>query len=546
EVYACEPPSFEDPHFPNKVYMVEKALYGLHRAPIAWYETLSTYLLENRFRRGIIDKTLFIKKDKGDILLVHVYVDDIIFRSTKNSLCKEFKGLMYKKFQIRSMMELTFFLGLQVMQKDDGIFISQDKYVADILKKFDFSSVKTTSTPIETNKALLKDEEAVDDSPFDLEAFSDSDYAGASLDKKSTIGGRENAQRNEFESMFGQDEDANGNRIFTPVNAAGSTYVYLGGSIPVNAATLPNADLPTNPLMPDLEDTADTGIFSNAYDDEVEGLEADFNNSKLTTVVSPIPTTRIHKDHPKEKIIGGPLLALQTRRMNKTFQEHAMFSYIKKQRRTNHKDYQNYLISCFLSQIDSRREAANTNSTNRLNTVSSLINTVSSSFTTVDPGRENAQRNEFESMFGQDEDANGNRIFTPVNAAGSTYVYLGGSIPVNAATLPNADLPTNPLMPDLEDTADTGIFSNAYDDEVEGLEADFNNSKLTTVVSPIPTTRIHKDHPKEKIIGGPLLALQTRRMNKTFQEHAMFSYIKKQRKTNHKDYQNYLISCFLS
>ncbi|GKG08274.1 hypothetical protein Tco_0334106, partial [Tanacetum coccineum] len=58
--------------------------------------------------------------------------------------------------------ELTFFLGLQVKQKDDGIFNSQDKYVADILKKFYFSLVKTTSTPIETNKVLLKDEEAED------------------------------------------------------------------------------------------------------------------------------------------------------------------------------------------------------------------------------------------------------------------------------------------------------------------------------------------------------------------------------------------------
>ncbi|GKD77223.1 putative ribonuclease H-like domain-containing protein [Tanacetum coccineum] len=73
-----------------------------------------------------------------------VYVDDIIFGSTKKSLCTEFKGLMHKKFQMSSMGELTFFLGLHVMQRDDGIFISQDKYVADILKKFDFSSVKTS------------------------------------------------------------------------------------------------------------------------------------------------------------------------------------------------------------------------------------------------------------------------------------------------------------------------------------------------------------------------------------------------------------------
>nr|GEW58439.1 ribonuclease H-like domain, reverse transcriptase, RNA-dependent DNA polymerase [Tanacetum cinerariifolium] len=203
--------------------------------------------------RGIIDKTLFIKKDKGDLLLVKVYVDDIIFGSTEKSLCTEFEGLIYKKFQISSMGELNFFLGLRVMQRDDGIFISQDKYVADILKKFDFSLLKIASTPIETNKALLKDEEAEDvdvhlyksmigsmmyltafrpdiivavcacvrfqvtpkvlhlhavkrifrylkgepklglwhpkDLPFDLEAFSDSDYAGASLDRKSTTGG---------------------------------------------------------------------------------------------------------------------------------------------------------------------------------------------------------------------------------------------------------------------------------------------------------------------------------------------------------------------
>ncbi|GJX83912.1 putative ribonuclease H-like domain-containing protein [Tanacetum coccineum] len=171
-------------------------LYGTieEEAPRAWYETLSTYLLENGYRRGTIDKTLFIKKDRGDILLVQVYVDDIIFGSTKKSLCVEFKQMMHKRFQMSFIGELTFFLGLQVQQKKDGIFISQDKYMADILKKFDFTTVKVASTPIETNKVLNKDEEAEDVDvsripPFDLEAFSDSDYAGASLDRKSTTGG---------------------------------------------------------------------------------------------------------------------------------------------------------------------------------------------------------------------------------------------------------------------------------------------------------------------------------------------------------------------
>ncbi|GKA74743.1 putative ribonuclease H-like domain-containing protein [Tanacetum coccineum] len=134
EVYVCQPLGFEGPKFPYKVY-----------------------------KRGQIDKTLFIKRVKGDILLVQVYVDDIICGSTKKSLCTEFEKLMHKKFQMSSMGKLTFFLGLQVTQKDDGIFISQDKYVDEILKKFVFSTVKTASTPMETSKPLLKDAEAEDD-----------------------------------------------------------------------------------------------------------------------------------------------------------------------------------------------------------------------------------------------------------------------------------------------------------------------------------------------------------------------------------------------
>ncbi|GKA96205.1 putative ribonuclease H-like domain-containing protein [Tanacetum coccineum] len=145
-----------------KIYKVVKALYGLHQAPRSWYATLSTFLLKNGYRRGTINKTLFIKKDKHDIILVQVYVDDIIFGSTKKSWCDEFEALMKSRFQMSSMGELTFFLGLTVTYRTDGIFISQDKYVAEILKKFDFANVKTASTPIETHKPLVKDEEASD------------------------------------------------------------------------------------------------------------------------------------------------------------------------------------------------------------------------------------------------------------------------------------------------------------------------------------------------------------------------------------------------
>nr|GEY86197.1 putative ribonuclease H-like domain-containing protein [Tanacetum cinerariifolium] len=253
EVYVCQPPGFEDPDHPNKVYKVVKVLYGLHQAPRAWYETLATYLQENGFQRGTIDQTLFIKKQKRDILLVQIYVDDIIFGATNKDLCKSLKKLIKDKFQMSSMGELTFFLGLQVKQKKDGIFISQDKYIAVILRKFGLTEEKPASTPIDTEKPLLKDSDGEDvdvhtymsmigslmyltssrpdimfamcacacfqvtpkalhlhavkrifrylkgkphlglwylkDSPFDLVAYSDSEYAGVSLDRKSTTRG---------------------------------------------------------------------------------------------------------------------------------------------------------------------------------------------------------------------------------------------------------------------------------------------------------------------------------------------------------------------
>nr|GEU31844.1 copia protein [Tanacetum cinerariifolium] len=157
EVYVCQPPGFEDPDYPNKVYTVVKALYGLHQAPRAWYERLSNYLLKNGFQRGKIDQTFFIKKQKGNILLVQVYVNDIIFRSTNKELGKAFMKLIKDKFQISSMGELAFFLGLQVKQQDNGIFISQDKYIDEILRKCSLIDGKPASTPIDTEKPLLKD-----------------------------------------------------------------------------------------------------------------------------------------------------------------------------------------------------------------------------------------------------------------------------------------------------------------------------------------------------------------------------------------------------
>nr|GFA62777.1 hypothetical protein [Tanacetum cinerariifolium] len=192
EVYVMQPPGFQDP---ARVYKVEKAIYGLHQAPRAWH--------------------------RGDFIPVQVYVDDIIFGSSNPQLCREFEALMYEKFQMSAMGELKFFLGLQVLQKKDGIFLSQDKYVGDILKKFRYSNVRSSNTPMNKENPWGKTElekmhqvtpkechrHAVKrifrylkghpklglwypkESPFDLVAYSDSDYGGATQDRKSTTVG---------------------------------------------------------------------------------------------------------------------------------------------------------------------------------------------------------------------------------------------------------------------------------------------------------------------------------------------------------------------
>ena len=90
EVYVDQPPGFENSKNPNHIFKLKKALYCLKQAPRAWYERLSKFLLEKGFSRGKVDTTLFIKRKLNDILLVQIYVDDIIFVSTNDSLCKEF------------------------------------------------------------------------------------------------------------------------------------------------------------------------------------------------------------------------------------------------------------------------------------------------------------------------------------------------------------------------------------------------------------------------------------------------------------------------
>ncbi|GMI98499.1 hypothetical protein HRI_003519200 [Hibiscus trionum] len=252
EVYVEQPPGFEDSKFPNHVFKLTKALYGLKQAPRAWYERLSTFLIEKGFEKGKVDTTLFIKRYNNDILVVQIYVDDIIFGSTNECYCKDFSKLMQGEFEMSMMGELSFFLGLQIKQMSDGTFINQAKYVSDMLKKFGLENAKPQATPMSSSIKLDKDEggKCVDsklyrsmigsllyltasrpdimfsvclcarfqanpkeshlvaikrifrylidtptlglwypkDSTFSLHAFSDADYGGCKIDRKSTSG----------------------------------------------------------------------------------------------------------------------------------------------------------------------------------------------------------------------------------------------------------------------------------------------------------------------------------------------------------------------
>ncbi|KAJ9552693.1 hypothetical protein OSB04_016738 [Centaurea solstitialis] len=157
EVYVAQTPGFADPKYPDHVYKLNKALYGLKQSPRAWYDTLSTFLLSKGFEHGKIDSTLFLKKHKKHIILVQIYVDDIIFGSTKPKLCKKFELLMKSEYKMSMMGELTYFLGLQFKQSKKGIFINHGKYVFDMLKKFDLINCTPMKTPMAPPLKLDKD-----------------------------------------------------------------------------------------------------------------------------------------------------------------------------------------------------------------------------------------------------------------------------------------------------------------------------------------------------------------------------------------------------
>ncbi|GJZ62791.1 uncharacterized mitochondrial protein-like protein [Tanacetum coccineum] len=178
EVYVCQPLGFEDPDFPDRVYKVEKALYGLHQAPRAWYETLSTYLLDNEFQREKIDKTLFIKRHK-EVKTASTPIE------TKKPLLKDEDGEEVDVYMYRSMIDSFMYL---TSSRPDIMF------AVCTCARYQVNPKISHLHAVKRIFRYLKGQPKLGlwypkDSLFDLVAYTDSDYARASLDRKSTTGG---------------------------------------------------------------------------------------------------------------------------------------------------------------------------------------------------------------------------------------------------------------------------------------------------------------------------------------------------------------------
>jgi hypothetical protein len=158
EVYVRQRPGFEREKYTHRVYKLRKVLYGLKQVPRAWYGRLRGFLFERGFEMGKVDRTLFLLRQGRDILIVQVYVDDIFFGGSSNSLVARFVDDMSREFEMSMMVELQFFLGLQIKQSKEGTFVHQAKYTKDIVRKFKEDS-KAMMMPMSTTTTLDADEE---------------------------------------------------------------------------------------------------------------------------------------------------------------------------------------------------------------------------------------------------------------------------------------------------------------------------------------------------------------------------------------------------
>ena len=160
EVYIENPEGFQLLENKDYVCRLKRDLYGLKQAPRAWYSILDRYLQQQNFKRGSADNNLYIKQDDDNILIIEVYVDDIIFGSDDDSLSQQFAKDMQKEFEMSLLGEVTFFFGLQISQQTEGIFITQTKYIKEMLTKFKMEDCKPVSTHMIIGCKLSKEYES--------------------------------------------------------------------------------------------------------------------------------------------------------------------------------------------------------------------------------------------------------------------------------------------------------------------------------------------------------------------------------------------------
>lgn len=163
EVFVDQPPGYEQKGHEHKVYRLKKALYGLKQAPRAWYSRIEAYFIKEGFTKCPYEHTLFIKyAAAGNILIVCLYVDDLIYTGNNEKMFEVFKKSMMAEFDMTDLGRMRYFLGIEVLQRTDGIFIGQRKYAQEMLERFNMSQCNPVQNPIVPGFKLTKDEEGVE------------------------------------------------------------------------------------------------------------------------------------------------------------------------------------------------------------------------------------------------------------------------------------------------------------------------------------------------------------------------------------------------
>nr|GEX38028.1 copia protein [Tanacetum cinerariifolium] len=370
EVYVNQPDGFVDPYHPDKVYRLKKALYGLKQAPRASYDELFKFLLSIGFTKGSIDPTLFITKHRGDIFLVQIYVDDIIFGSTNLNLSKHFEKLMHSKFEMSMMGVLKFFLGIQIHQSPHGIFINQAKDRENLDKmreKGDDSIFVGYSTQSRAYRVFNKRTRVIMESihvNFDELPSMASTTASAhnSFNPAPTCQRMASVQissdpapecttSNELDLLFSPmfDELLNGSTKVvsksSAVSAADATNQRQQPSTPLNNHTTPAPTCQTPPSITTVisseninqaephaenDQVADDefiSIFSTPMQDQRETSSRHVDSSNMHTFYQRYSSEQHWtKDHPLKQVIGNPSQSIITRRQLESDAEMCMFA----------------------------------------------------------------------------------------------------------------------------------------------------------------------------------------------------------------------------